>query len=294
LITIVGSAIASTPAIADHHKKKPVRILITNVSVWDGTSDKAVKGMDVLVEGNKVKFMGKGIKPRGAVVIDGQGGTVTPGLIDMHQHLTLNSGTSAGNTWYACVQGAHASRAAEYMLRSGFTTIRDIAGNVLGMKKAINEGILPGPRMYVFGQASGPTAGHSDWNSRTAGPGAKDYQQMVGNTHVVDGRADDFLQSRSGEWQQVDSAPRDRGCETNGNRRSTLDVPTSVLEQHRKARRLRRGTHDSLRGIAGGFDTMEQRKVTSEGFQWGAFDAFAPKDLLRLSVSPIVEAAWKK
>jgi imidazolonepropionase-like amidohydrolase len=171
-------------------EKKPVQVLITNVSVWDGISKSAKKGVDVLVEDNKIKKVAKDIKAPGANVIDGKGGTVTPGLIDMHQHLTLNGGTAAGNNWDAYVQGAHASRAAEYLLRSGFTTIRDIAGQTLGIKKAINEGILPGPRMYTSGPALGPTGGHSDWNTRTAGPGAKDYQQLVGNTHVVDGRAE--------------------------------------------------------------------------------------------------------
>jgi imidazolonepropionase-like amidohydrolase len=166
------------------------QVLITNVDVWDGTSDRLMLKTDVLVEGNKIKQVGQNLNAEGASVIDGQGFTVTPGLIDMHQHLTLNGGTAAGNNWDAYVQGAHASRAAEYLLRSGFTTVRDIAGQVIGMKKAINEGILPGPRMYVSGPALGPTGGHSDWNARTAGPGAKDYQQIVGNTHVVDGRAE--------------------------------------------------------------------------------------------------------
>jgi imidazolonepropionase-like amidohydrolase len=164
------------------------------VNVWDGTSDKVQKGVDVLVEGNKIKNVAKGIKASGATVIDGKGGTVTPGLIDMHQHLTLNGGTAAGEQWDAYVQGAHASRAAEYLLRSGFTTIRDIAGNTIGLKKAINEGQLPGPRMYTSGGAIGPTGGHSDWGSRTAGPGSQTYQEKVQNTHVVDGRA---------EWLQV-------------------------------------------------------------------------------------------
>ncbi len=177
-------------AIADDHKKKPVPILITNVDVWDGTSDKVAKGVDVLIEDNKIKKVAKGIRARGVILIDGKGGTVTPGLIDMHQHLTLNGGTASGNNWDAYVQGAHASRAAEYLLRSGFTTIRDIAGNTLGLKKAINENILPGPRMYTSGPALGPTGGHSDWASRVAGPGEDFYQKTVGNTHVVDGRAE--------------------------------------------------------------------------------------------------------
>jgi len=180
---LVGSALAA-------EKEAPVQVLITNVDVWDGTSDKLMLKTDVLVEGNKIKEVGKGIKAKGANVIDGKGFTVTPGLIDMHQHLTLNGGTAAGEQWDAYVQGAHASRAAEYLLRSGFTTIRDIAGNTLGLKKAINENILPGPRMYTSGPALGPTGGHSDWAPRTAAPGYEAYQEKVGNTHVVDGRAE--------------------------------------------------------------------------------------------------------
>ncbi|MEN8711812.1 MAG: amidohydrolase family protein [Arenicellales bacterium] len=182
---LFGSALVNAAA-----KEAPTQILITNVDVWDGTSDKLKLKTDVLIEGNKIKKVAKGIKADGANVIDGKGYTVTPGLIDMHQHLTLNGGTAAGNNWDAYVQGAHASRAAEYLLRSGFTTVRDIAGQTLGIKKAINEGVLPGPRMYVSGPALGPTGGHSDWSPRTAEPGHKDYQQKVGNTHVVDGRAE--------------------------------------------------------------------------------------------------------
>ncbi|MFW2439788.1 MAG: amidohydrolase family protein [Arenicellales bacterium] len=178
-------------------EKKPVQVLITNVSVWDGTSDSVNNGVDVLVEDNKIKKVAKGIKAPGANVIDGKGGTVTPGLIDMHQHLMLNGGTAAGEVWDAYVQGAHATRAAEYLLRSGFTTIRDIAGNSIGLKKAMNEGILPAPRIYTSGPAIGPTGGHSDWGTRTAGPGAETYQKKVQNTHVVDGRTE-WL--RAGRW----------------------------------------------------------------------------------------------
>jgi len=171
-------------------EKEPIQILITNVSVWDGTSNKVKEGVDVLIEDNRVKKIASGIKAPGANVIDGKGGTVTPGLIDMHQHLMLNGGTGAGENWDAYVQGAHATRAAEYLLRSGFTTIRDIAGNSIGLKKAMNEGILPAPRIYTSGAAIGPTGGHSDWGTRTAGPGSETYQEKVQNTHVVDGRAE--------------------------------------------------------------------------------------------------------
>jgi len=191
----VFSFLMTQPALAQENAAPP-QVLITNVKVWDGTSDKTVEA-DVLVEGNKITRVAKGISAADAVVIDGKGGVVTPGLIDMHQHLMLNGGTSAGNNWDSYVQGAHASRAAEYLLRSGFTTVRDIAGNSIGLKRAINMGNLPGPRMYTSGPAMGPTGGHSDWGSRVAAPGESSYQIKVHNTMVVDG-VDAWL--RAGRW----------------------------------------------------------------------------------------------
>jgi imidazolonepropionase-like amidohydrolase len=191
------ASVSSTLAEEKSKEKAPVLVLITNVDVWDGTSDKLKLKTDVLVEGNKIKKVAPGIKAEGANIIDGKGYTVTPGMIDMHQHLTLNGGTDAGNNWDAYVQGAHASRAAEYLLRSGFTTVRDIAGNSLGLKRAINSGILPGPRVYSAGPALGPTGGHSDWGSWVAAPGEETYQIKVHNTMVVNG-VDEML--RAGRW----------------------------------------------------------------------------------------------
>lgn len=191
------ASVSSTLAEEKSKEKAPVLVLITNVDVWDGTSDKLKLKTDVLVEGNKIKKVAPGIKAEGANIIDGKGYTVTPGMIDMHQHLTLNGGTDAGNNWDAYVQGAHASRAAEYLLRSGFTTVRDIAGNSLGLKRAINSGILPGPRVYSAGPALGPTGGHSDWGSWVAAPGEENYQIKVQNTMVVNG-VDEML--RAGRW----------------------------------------------------------------------------------------------
>jgi imidazolonepropionase-like amidohydrolase len=102
---VLAAVLALPQAQAQEKKEPPTQVLITNVNVWDGTSD-TVKKVDVLVEGNKIKRIGRIDAPK-AVKIDGQGGTVTPGLIDMHQHLTLNGGTGAGNNWDAYVQGAH-------------------------------------------------------------------------------------------------------------------------------------------------------------------------------------------
>jgi imidazolonepropionase-like amidohydrolase len=71
-------------------KESPSQVLITNVDVWDGTSDAVMKGTDVLVEGNLIKKAGKSIKADGAQVFDGKGKTLMPGLIEAHAHLSLH------------------------------------------------------------------------------------------------------------------------------------------------------------------------------------------------------------
>lgn len=65
--------------------------LITNVSVFDGTGSPSVPG-EVLVEGNRIKAVARGgerIDPQGAEVVDGAGGTLLPGLVEPHTHLTF-------------------------------------------------------------------------------------------------------------------------------------------------------------------------------------------------------------
>ncbi len=173
---------------AEEAEEKLPQVLITNVSVWDGLADKPVKGLDVLIEGDRIKQVANGIKTAGATVIDGKGGIVTPGLIDMHQHLMLNGGTTImTHDRDAFVQGAHASRAAEYLLRTGFTTVRDIAGNSRGIKKEVNAGRLPGPRIYSSGGAIGPSGGHQDWGGGNDTATTIDYQEKNYNTYTADG-----------------------------------------------------------------------------------------------------------
>ena len=81
------------PLVVEIHaeeKEAPLEVLITNVDVWDGTSEAVMKGADVLVEGNLIKKVGKSIKADNAQVIDGKGKTLIPGLIEAHAHLSLH------------------------------------------------------------------------------------------------------------------------------------------------------------------------------------------------------------
>jgi imidazolonepropionase-like amidohydrolase len=175
VIPVEAFAAGAPPkAKAATEEKKPVQILFKNVNIFDGFSDKLAKGMSVLVEGNFIKEVGTSIDAPGAYVVDGGGRTMTPGLIDMHQHVMLNppEGTAAYQTkWDDAAGGAFAHHhLVNSMLLKGITTVRDIAGDPLDIAKAIDMGHLPGPRIYSSGGAISQIGGHGDWAGRNVPP----------------------------------------------------------------------------------------------------------------------------
>jgi len=188
---IVG-AIAVPIAFAAE-EKAPTQVLFTNVNIFDGNNEKLATGMNLLVEDNKIKKISKDAIATnvGATVISGGGRTLTPGLIDMHQHLMLSGGTSTGTYDFdAYTQGARGYVNMQWLLDHGFTTIREIAGNSLGFARAVRVGILRGPRIYTSGPAISTTGGHGDWGSYNDAIDQKDYQELVYNTVIADGRAE--------------------------------------------------------------------------------------------------------
>jgi imidazolonepropionase-like amidohydrolase len=174
----------------------PTQVLFTNVNVFDGFGPELQMGMNVLVEANYIKEVSaEPIVAPDAIVVDGEGRTMTPGLIDMHQHVMLNppEGTAAYQTrWDDAAGGAFAIHHLNTnMLMKGITTVRDIAGDPLDVAKAIDMGYLPGPRIYSAGGAISQTGGHGDWAGRNVPPeilaGHIDMAQRTQNTWVVDG-----------------------------------------------------------------------------------------------------------
>jgi imidazolonepropionase-like amidohydrolase len=198
-LTLALTALLALPGVTrvakGEEEKTPVRILFTDVNVFDGFADTLQEGMSVLVEGNFIKEVGKSISATGAIVVDGEGRTMTPGLIDMHQHVMLNppEGTAAYQTrWDDAAGGAFAHHHLVHnMLMKGITTVRDIAGDPLDIAKAIDMGYLPGPRIYSAGGAISQTGGHGDWAGRNVPPeilaSHTDMSQRTQNTWVVDG-----------------------------------------------------------------------------------------------------------
>lgn len=167
--------------------------LITGVNVFDGNSKKILKNTDVLIEGNIIKQIGPNISaPSGADVIDGDGKTLMPGLIEGHSHLALSGVTFADVLFqqeeYTTIQSTIMARD---MLMNGVTTTRDMAGPVFGLKRAIDEGLIPGPRIYAAGAMISQTSGHADFrlpsqtNPMLGGP--KPVSDIKGMGTQVDG-----------------------------------------------------------------------------------------------------------
>jgi imidazolonepropionase-like amidohydrolase len=195
-ITTSAMAASGGGAAAAAGEKKTYHILFTNVNIFDGFSPELQTGMSVLVENNFIKEVAAQIEaPEGAYIIDGGGRTMTPGLIDMHQHVMLNppEGTASYQTrWDDAAGGAFALHHLNHnMLMKGITTVRDIAGDPLDVAKAIDGGHLPGPRIYSSGGAISQTGGHGDWAGRNVPPEVlsshTDMSQRTQNTWVVDG-----------------------------------------------------------------------------------------------------------
>jgi len=145
----------------------PVTVF-SNVRIFDGKSGKLSAPSNVLVRGNVIeKISDKPIptdRRADTVLIDGGGRTLMPGLIDMHWHAMLvrptpDSALTDDVGYTNLVAGAEATDT----LMRGFTTIRDLGGPVFGLKRAIDEGIVPGPRIFPCGAMITTTGGHGDF-----------------------------------------------------------------------------------------------------------------------------------
>src|SRR5262249_56620028 len=143
-------------------------VYISNVRTSDGKSGQLSGPRNVLVRGNKIERISAEPLPTdrsaNTILIDGGGRTLMPGLIDNHWHTLLVRPTpdelfTVGIGYLNLAAGAEATDT----LMRGFTTVRDVGGPSFGLKRAIDDGIVAGPRIYPSGAVITVTSRHGDF-----------------------------------------------------------------------------------------------------------------------------------
>jgi imidazolonepropionase-like amidohydrolase len=137
--------------------------------VLDAERGELLADKAVLVDGSHIAELGDAQQLRADVdrTIDLRGRVLMPGLVDCHVHVTAATANLGEiEEWSPFYLAAHASRIMRDMLFRGFTTVRDAAGGDFGLARAVDEGLIVGPRLVFGGRALSQTGGHGDSRSR--------------------------------------------------------------------------------------------------------------------------------
>ena len=191
----------SAPAQSTASKPPETVYLLKPAHIFDGESAQLHDGWVVLVRGEKIEAVGPASEvkaPAGAKVIDLPNTTLMPGLIEAHSHILLHpySETVWNDQVAREALSLRVARATNHLrseLMAGFTTLRDLgtegAGYAdVGLKQAVNQGIIPGPRLLVTTRAIvatgtyGPKGYASEWN---VPQGAEEADGIDSLTRVV-------------------------------------------------------------------------------------------------------------
>jgi imidazolonepropionase-like amidohydrolase len=186
LLAVCASAQAQTPTTS--------AVLFENVRVFNGTADRRSELSNVLVVGNVIRTVSiSPIAPPADVNltrIQGGGRTLMPGLIDAHVHIMFATVPQAAVlTSDIGFINVAAVKAADDMLMRGFTSVRDLGGPTFGLKRGIDMGLVPGPRIWPSGAFISQSGGHGDFrlpNDLPARPGDFTFSERVGAAAIAD------------------------------------------------------------------------------------------------------------
>lgn len=209
----------------------PSRILFTRARLFDGLSSSLQENVQVLVEGDRIIAIDTAANPApsDATVIDCADRVLMPGMIDAHWH-TIFAAVPL-NVLLAGDPGiifAASTAEAERTLMRGFTTVRDLGGPVFSFKQAIDNGLIPGPRIFPSGAMITTSGGHGDLRMPSEIPstvGQLSESEKFGGAAIVDDVGD--LQRRVRE-QLLQGASQIKIVGSGGvsSPRSPLDITT--------------------------------------------------------------------
>ncbi len=168
----VAAVVCAGSSLADAVPAPQRPIVLKAAHLFDSVSGKLSEHGMVVVSGTKIQAVGTHINiPDNAQVIDLGDATLMPGFIDAHVHLSQESTRAWYHDWFNNImrfpaeQAMYGARYAKATLEAGVTTVRDVGSSdyiSLGLRNAINAGVIPGPRMLVANYAIGATGGHAD------------------------------------------------------------------------------------------------------------------------------------
>jgi imidazolonepropionase-like amidohydrolase len=177
------------------------QILIKDINIFNGKDEKTFRA-NILIEGQLIKEVSSSniSVNENALIINGSGKYVMPGLIDAHVHVMFESipQQQAMFSDFGFLN-LFAANAAEEQLMRGFTTVRDLGGGSLSLAKAIDMGLAKGPRIFSSGAFISQTGGHGDFGLPTDVPrktGELSYAERNGIVAIADGVDQVLMRSR--------------------------------------------------------------------------------------------------
>jgi len=153
-------------------KSTPETIVIKNATIIDGTGSDPVANGYVVIENERIKEVGSGDSgniPSNAHTLDCRGQSLLPGLVDAHVHLGAVDANiiEQQRRYFSSLLVVKTLKIMEQTLDQGFTTVRDAGGADPGFRAAVDQGLVPGPRLFVCGPPLSQTGGHADFRLPT-------------------------------------------------------------------------------------------------------------------------------
>jgi len=169
-LALSGLLLAASAPAQEAAPPPPERLAIRAAQLIDGTGAAPIRNAVVLIEGDRITAVGAKLAiPEGTRVIDLGGATLLPGLIDCHTHIASGD---PEDYYQGLFRKSHVDSAiaahiyARRTLEAGFTSVRELGAPELvdvALKRAIDAGLVAGPRMQVATLALGATGGHVDF-----------------------------------------------------------------------------------------------------------------------------------
>ncbi|HEY6273496.1 MAG TPA: amidohydrolase family protein [Terriglobales bacterium] len=167
LILCLSVVLLSCVSLGQTATEPPVTVIHAG-HMLDVKSGKMLDNVTVIIKGDKIASVGQTTAPAKALIIDLPNATLLPGLIDAHTHLTFDPNFGYQELGISIPKEALiGAKNARVTLEAGFTTVRNVGARGytdIALRDAINEGMLPGPRIVASGPALSITGGHCDQN----------------------------------------------------------------------------------------------------------------------------------